>query len=117
MKEIVFDKIYNQDCLVGMEQIKNNKIDLIITDQPNLVLDSGTRPSLDQTVKHQIIFCKINFKIPPLPKYTRHIWHFNRARVNSIKRAIADFPGKSTSGDSLTQISSGHPFFDLTHLF
>ena len=34
MKEIVFDKIYNQDCLVGMEQIKNNKIDLIITDPP-----------------------------------------------------------------------------------
>ena len=34
MKEIVFDKIYNKDCLVGMEQIKNNKIDLIITDPP-----------------------------------------------------------------------------------
>ena len=57
-------------------------IDIIVTDQPNLVLDSGVRPSLDSTVKHQIIFCKINFKIPPLPKYVRKIWHFNRANVD-----------------------------------
>ena len=33
-------------------------IDLIITDQPNIVLDSGTRSSLDPLVKHQIIFVK-----------------------------------------------------------
>ena len=66
-------------------------IDLIVTDQPNLVLDSGVRPSLDSTVKHDIIFCKINFKIPPLPKYDRKIWHFNRANVDLIRRAIAEF--------------------------
>ena len=40
-------------------------IDLIITDQPNLILDSGTRPSLDPKCHHQIIHCKVNFKIPP----------------------------------------------------
>ncbi len=34
MKEILFDKIYNKDCLIGMKQIKNNKVDLIITDPP-----------------------------------------------------------------------------------
>ena len=48
-------------------------IDLITTDQPNLVLDSGVRPSLDPVVKHQMTFCKINFKIPPLPKFSRKI--------------------------------------------
>ena len=63
-------------------------IDLIVTDQPNLVLDSGVRPSLDSTVKHRIIVSKINYKIPPLPKYVRRIWHFNRANIESIKRAI-----------------------------
>ena len=66
-------------------------IDLIVTDQPNLVLDSGVRPSLDTSVKHQITFCKINFKIPPLPKYVRKIWHFNRAKDDLIKRAVTDF--------------------------
>ena len=48
-------------------------IDLIITDQPNLVLNSGVRSSLDPTCKHQITFCKINFLIPPPPAYKRKI--------------------------------------------
>ena len=42
-------------------------IDLIVTDQPNLILDSGTRTSLDTKCHHQIIHCKVNFKIPPPP--------------------------------------------------
>ena len=33
-------------------------IDLIITDQPNLVLESEVRDSLDGTAKHKIV-CKI----------------------------------------------------------
>ena len=36
-------------------------IDLLITDQPNLVLDSGTRPSLDSKCHHQIVYGKINY--------------------------------------------------------
>ena len=40
-------------------------IDLIITDQPNLILDCGTRPSLDPYCHHQMIYGKINFRIPP----------------------------------------------------
>ena len=53
------------------DDTKPSGIDLIITDQPNLALDYGVRPSLDETVKHQITFCKINYKIPPLPKFSR----------------------------------------------
>ena len=46
------------------DDCKPSCIDLIITDQPNIVLESGTRHSLDPFVKHEIIFCKLNFKIP-----------------------------------------------------
>ena len=67
-------------------------IDLILTDQPNLVLDSGVRPSLDQTVKHQITYCKVNYKIPPLPSYKRKLWYYDRADQNLINRAISEFP-------------------------
>ena len=63
-------------------------IDLIITDQPNLVLESGVRSSLDPTVKHQIIFCNFNFKIPCPPKYSRRIWHFSRARHDLINQSL-----------------------------
>ena len=41
---------FREDCMPSC-------IDLIATDQPNIVLDSGVRPSLDPTVKHQITFC------------------------------------------------------------
>ena len=48
---------FRNDCLPSC-------IDLVVTDQPNLVLESGVRPSLDPTVKHQLIIAKINHRIP-----------------------------------------------------
>ena len=67
-------------------------IDLIITDQPNLILDSGTRPSLDPYCHHQIVYGKINFKIPPPPPYMRKIWHFHKANTSAIKKSMSSFP-------------------------
>ena len=67
-------------------------IDLFLSDQPNVVLESGVRPSLDPTCKHQITYSKINFKIPPAPPYVRKIWHFNRANSALISKAVAQFP-------------------------
>ena len=82
---------FRDDC-------KPSCIDLVITDQPNIVLNSGVRSSIDPTVKHQIIFCKINFRIPPLPKFLRKIWHFNRAQTDMIIRAISDYPWEEKLG-------------------
>ena len=62
-------------------------IDLIITEQPNLILDSGTRHSLDPFCHHQIIYGKINFRIPPSPPCERKIWHFNRLTQLLLKGA------------------------------
>ena len=72
---------FRDDCLPSC-------IDLIVTDQPNLVVNSGVRPSLDPTVKHEIVFCRFNFKIPSPPGHHRKMWHFNRARQDLIIRAI-----------------------------
>ena len=63
-------------------------IDLIITDQPNLVLDCGVRPSLDTLCKHQITFCRTNFSMPPPPSYKRKVWQYNEAESVLITRAI-----------------------------
>ena len=38
-------------------------IDLVVTVQPNIILDCGTRASLDSYWHHQIVHCKINFRI------------------------------------------------------
>ena len=67
-------------------------IDLIATDQPNLVLDSGCRASLDSTCHHQIIYCKINFKIPPPPPIERRVWHYGKAKTRAIHRSMINFP-------------------------
>ena len=74
------------------EHCRPSCIDLIITDQPNLVLNSGVRDSLDPTCKHQITFCKINFSMPPPPVYNREVWLYNNADILSITRAASLFP-------------------------
>ena len=38
-------------------------IDLIFTDQPNLLVDSGTHPSLHPNCHHQTIHCKTNLQV------------------------------------------------------
>ena len=67
-------------------------IDLIFTDQPNCVIEGGTRPSLDNYCHHQITYCRMNFQILPTPSYERKIWHFGRANIPPIRRSITNFP-------------------------
>ena len=63
-------------------------IDLLFTSQPNLVMESGVHSSLHQNCHHQIIYAKINFKVFYPPPYEREIWHYQRANVDQIQRAI-----------------------------
>ena len=60
-------KIEEIFCTLNLSQVINEPtnftpgklpscIDFLVTDQPNLILDSGTRPSLDPKCHHQIIF-------------------------------------------------------------
>ena len=51
----------------------------------------GLEP-LDSYCHHQIIYCKVNFRIPPPSPYERKIWHFNRANTAAIKRSMTSFP-------------------------
>ena len=56
-------------------------INLIFIDQPSLVVDSGVHPTLHENCHHQIIYCKLNFKIVYPPCYERLVWDFKRADV------------------------------------
>ena len=59
-------------------------IDLIFCDQPNIVLESGIRPSPDNFCKHQIIFGRLNLHIPPLRPFVRKTWHYNKANITVL---------------------------------
>ena len=63
-------------------------IDLIFTDQANLIVDSGVHPSLQSNCHHQITYCKLNLNIEYPPPYERLVWDYNRANVEGIKKSI-----------------------------
>ena len=69
-----------------------NHVITIITDQPNIIVNSGTRASLDSHCHHQVIYGTVNIKIPPPPPFKRKIWHYNRANLAALKRCMTSFP-------------------------
>ena len=66
-------------------------IDLISTNQPNLVINSGVHSSLHQNCHHQIIFAKINLKVYHPPPYKRLVWDYKKANIDAINLAIKSF--------------------------
>ena len=51
-------------------------------------MESGVHSPLYQYCHHQIIYAKINLKVFYPPPYEREIWHYQRANVDLIQRAI-----------------------------
>ena len=84
-------------------------VDLIITDQPNLFVDFGVHPSLDNHCRHQIIHGNTNISIPPPPRYKRNIWYYARAKKDQIKSVIENVDWLS--------IFLGLDVADMTELF
>ena len=70
-------------------------IDLIITDQPNLFVESGINPSLDMNCQHQLVYGKLNLSMLAPPPYTRTIWDYTKADIQSIHNAISEIDWKS----------------------
>ena len=65
-------------------------IDLILTEQPNLVIESGVHPSLHEQCHHQIVG-KLSVSEIALPPYSRKIWQYDRADFVAIRRSIEMF--------------------------
>ena len=68
-------KIVNLTSQYGLKQINNSSscIDLLLTSQPNLVMESGVHSSLHSNCHHQTVYARFNLKIYyPLP-YEREI--------------------------------------------
>ena len=63
-------------------------IDLIFTNQPNTVMDSGVDSSLHPKYYHLIIYSKLNLKVEYPSPYIRKIWNYNRTETDLINRPI-----------------------------
>ena len=71
-------------------------IDLIFTNHPDLLINSGIHHSIHPNCHHQIIYAEINFKIFFPPPYERRIWHYNRADYDGIRRSMYNFDWDGT---------------------
>ena len=75
-------------------QQSSSCIDLIFTNQPNIITDSGLDSFLHSKCHHQIIYSKFSLKIEYPPPYIHKIWNYNRAETDLINHAIenCDWP-------------------------
>ena len=85
-------------------------IDLVVTNQPNIINDCSIKPSLHSTCHHQINHVEVNIINPPLPSYKRKIWHYNRANTNAINKSMTEFDWEN----KLNTLS--HPNDEVEHL-
>ena len=70
--------------------------DLIFTNEPNLVTESGVHPSLHRKCHPQIEFAKLNLKVEYPPLYERLIWDNKNADIPSINRKIKEVYRRNT---------------------
>ena len=95
------NKIKSLTCSYGLSQLISDSthilqnssscINLIFTNQPNLVTDCGLHLSLHPNCHHQIVFSKLNLKIKYPPLYKRLVWDYKNADSQSINKAIEMF--------------------------
>ena len=66
-------------------------IDLVFDSQPNLVVETGVQSSLHQNCHYQRVFARFNLKVVFPPSYEREVWHFKKANVDHVRKAINGF--------------------------
>ena len=94
-------QVYSLTTSYGLSQIisdpthilpnSSSCIDLIFTNQPNLVTEGGVYPSLHPKCHHQIVFAKLNLNVEYPPLYERLIWDDKNTNIPSFNRAIEIF--------------------------
>ena len=73
---------------------KGYSIDLIFTNQPNLIIESGVHPSLHEHCHHQIVHGKLSVSNITIPPLTRKIWFYEKADFVAIAESIEMFSGR-----------------------
>ena len=73
---------------IDILEYSSSGLNLIFTDQLNIVMYSSVHSSLDSKYHYQIIYSKLNVNIANLPLYICKTWNCNRVEFDSINRAV-----------------------------
>ena len=63
-------------------------IDLMITNQPHLFLETGVHPTLNELYHHQMAFTIISAYNLASSPHNRKFWYNDRANIPAIRRSI-----------------------------
>ena len=66
-------------------------LDLIITDSPAYIIDSGTWPPVGDHY-HSAVFCKFQIQYQPNYKFTRDIWKYDLCNFDELNEALLNAP-------------------------
>ena len=66
-------------------------IDLIISTNQNVISKYGVDASLFDKRNHNIIYDKINIRVPLPPVFIHEVWNYSKADVQNNQKAILDF--------------------------
>ena len=66
-------------------------IDLIFTNQQNLIVNRGTHHFLHENCQNQFTFAEARLRVEYPPPYKHHLWNGAKANVNPINKAISQF--------------------------
>ena len=69
----------------------SNLLDLIITDSPGYIMDSGTLPPL-ANLDHCAVFCKLTIRYINDTTYIRHVWDYKNANFQELNLALQVAP-------------------------
>ena len=92
--ELIRRAIDHFEWVTALSNVNNDeKVYLIFTSQPNLVIESGIPSSLHSNCHDQIVFAKLKFNLSIFypPPYERTVWYYERANTELIRRAIDHF--------------------------
>ena len=89
-------------------------VDIVVTNQPSLVIANEVHPSLHETCHHHLNFVKINLNTPVPASFKRFIWHYGRANEKAVYNSCKQFNWRQ----ALNQLSANQAvdFFDNTLL-
>ena len=92
---IQFETIYGllqlKDEPTHIRKNSSSFIDLVFTNQPNLIVNRRTHPSLHENCQHQITFAKARLRVKYPPPYKRHVSNYAKANANGINKVISQF--------------------------
>ena len=66
-------------------------IHLIFCTNQSVISNHGVDVSIFDKCHHNIIYGKINIRVPLPPTYVREVWDYEKANIEHIKKAISNF--------------------------